>query len=163
MFTRKLGKDRAAVKFRISTSALLTVLVLLTIGLFGESLQNSVENLCAKIFSNNNLNMISENNVNYYLSQSQTIINKYKKSVASSDKQLEELAKAVTIAKIAGKLTPKDENFIYLTYRIDVDTRTNITYIKDEKKLAFNEQELYLKTDKNKLAAIKEVAAGKFS
>lgn len=163
MFTRKLGKDRAAVKIRISTSALLTVMVLLIIGLFGENLQNSVENFCAKNFSNNNINLISENNINYYLSQSQTIINKYKRSVASTDKQLEELAKAVTVAKIAGKLTPKDEIFVYLTYRIDVDTKTNITYIKEEKKLAFNEQEIYLKTDKDKLAAIKEVVAGKFS
>lgn len=162
MFTMKLGKDRAEKTIRISTSALLTVLVLLIIGLFGDNLQNSVENLCAKNFSNNNANLISENNINYYLSQSQTIINKYKRTIASTDKQLEELAKAVTVAKIAGKLTPKDENFVYLAYRIDVDTRTNITYINDEKKLAFNEQEIYLKTDKDKLAAIKEVVAGKF-
>lgn len=164
MFAKWFGKknENAGVKIEISSSVVLTVVIMLSIGLFGDNPQNTTGNICAKNSSSNYFT-ITNKGLNHYITQSQSIINKYKRTIASSDNQLEELTKAVTVAKISGRLNPNDERFVYLAYGINVNTLTNVTYINNEKKLVFNEEEIYLKTDKNKLSAIKEVVTGKFS
>lgn len=167
MFKTEIDDKISAVEktIEIPLLAVLIVVAMLSVCLFGDNLQEIAENFSAQNLFNNkgSVNLVSNKNVNHYIKQSQVVINKYKRTIAKSDKQKEELAKATTIAKITGKLSPSDENFVLLTYGINVNTLTNTTYINNDKKLSFNERELYLKKDKNKISAINEVLTGKFS
>ncbi len=147
----------------ISLPAVLIIVVLFSVFMFNDGIQEFTDSVLTAKNNSELTDDIKNKCINTYTTQAQKIINKYKKTVPQTELQKEELAKAATIAKIAGKLSESDENFVYLTYQINVNTLTHTTDIGDKKRLSYNKKELYLKTDENKLAAIKEIVAKRFS
>lgn len=157
-------KEKAEKIIEISLPVLLIVFTIVSMYIFSDNLLQVADNIYQNgLFNNKSTNLANNKNVNQYIKQSQVIVNKYKRTLAITDEQKEELAKAATIAKLTGQLSSDDENFVLLTYGINVNTLTYTTYINDDKKLSYNERELYLEKDKNKISAINEILVGKFS
>ncbi len=177
MLSKKFfGRKKAGITVEVTLSIVLAVLVLfLTLGLFSGNLKTLVENggiqtlfdkdaSADKIAYNPkegdptatqvNVQVVAEQGLEWYLTQAQEAIQMYKENPPTTQEQIEDLAKAATIAKILGKLENADEAAFYKAYGIDIQTGRNKTFVKDKFIGYYSE---------NSLNAVKEITDAAFN
>lgn len=166
MFGRKklIGVKPAEISIEISLSLVMSVVVLfLVLGLFGNSIQNIAEaSGLRNLFSRNNeaaktlqdqryaaknpaqtqvnVQLVADQGLSYYISNAQATIAKYKETPPTTQKETEDLARAVAIAKITKVLTSSDESLFDKTCNIYVEeTSSKKTYLyANNEKLAYS-------------------------
>lgn len=194
MFSGKpyLSKKNAGITIEVTLSLALSVVVLfLLLGLFSDNIKTLAANSGIwnffkrdvsyaktdqnKTFVNltqtqENVQVVAEQGLDYYIKQAQEIIDKYKKNPPTSLQEEEEAARYITIARIAGTLTNDDRRLFYNSpYNISVMYTQNIqettAVFKDTKvKLDYTDSRNFASSsDKNKLALIKEVYGKDFT
>lgn len=191
MFGRKnlIGAKPAEISIEISLSIVMSVVVLfLVLSLFGNNIQNIAEasglrnlfsrsNETAKTFQDEqysgknptetqvNVQLIADQGLNYYISNAQATIAKYKKTPPVDQAQTEDLARAATIARLAGVLSNTDMTDFYKKYKIKITTDTLNSIYKtsaDKASLQYNMKDGNT-TGQNLITAAKEILEKDFS
>lgn len=182
-----LQKRKAAVSTELVIGIALAVVALfLVIGLFNNNLKNMIVNSnISRMWGNNAqktdwnedpsqaqqlVQLTGSQGLEYYLTQAQDAIAKYKANPPKNEAEMEDLAKQATIAKIIGYygdspgLSAEDEIYFSDTYKIFIDLNYGETSIGDNKKIYYNQNNgINALPDKNvKLLVAKEITSGTF-
>lgn len=155
---RNTGKKSAEVSVELSLSIVMSVAVLfIGLGLFSKNLENiatasGMKNLFnsekhvktfdddAKLYAGNNptktqinVQLVADQGLNYYLSGAQATIKKYKANPPENQSQIEDLARAATIAELFDDLEPSDETAFYRDYGINIAKERGFVKAGDKK------------------------------
>ena len=147
------GKKNAEITMEITLSAALAIVaIILVLGLFGDNLQSiAVNSGIYNIFNRDKLTQewgttanktqlglnqtpqkteetetLADQGLEEYISDAQETIEKYKTNPPTIEAQIQDLAKAATIAKICNVLSLNDESIFYTRYGIQITDR--LTY-----------------------------------
>ena len=191
MLERKkfIGSKSAAISIEITLSLVMSVVALFfVLGLFGNNLQemaqasginnlfnrdNNVEKTfdadSAKYVAGStptqvNVQLVGDQGLNYFITNAQATISKYKENPPENQSEIEDLAKAVAIAKIMGTLSPNDELLFDKGYKIYIEPKPskNTILSANGRKLSYRPYDDNTYTDSERIALAKTILSGTF-
>lgn len=183
-----INSRQAGVTVETTLSILLAVVVLfLILGLFSNNLKEMIANSnMSRLFVNNansktvnqkwgvdptktqvDVKIVADQGLDYYLTQAQQTIAKYKATPPQNESEIEDLAKAATIAKIVNGtsgLSQEDEKLFYKSYGISIDTTSAFTTkVTTVNKIISYSTGSMLENESEKLNAVKKVTSATFN